>query len=65
MPDFTLGVSEPGSVWEVSGRVVKNSFKLKELTVYEEVIKVSLASFIRLSGEVMARWICNNIEGIE
>ncbi|WP_415912785.1 AAA family ATPase [Neptuniibacter sp. QD37_11] len=63
-PRDCIEAATAGTVWFVEGRTTKRSFVTNGFTVHEELISPDEVRFIRPSGELLIRWIAQNIEGV-
>ena len=54
----------PGSVWKVSGQTESVTFTRNNIPITEERLSVERSEFVRPSGELLARWIAANVEGV-
>lgn len=71
--DATLAVQFPmkwweaasvGSVWSVEGSIERRNYKARGFTVNDDLLTVESARYVRPSGELLARWIAKNIDGL-
>jgi exodeoxyribonuclease V alpha subunit len=59
-----MDAAEIGTVWNVDGIIKNHTFKAGEHEITECYMKVKKLEFLRPSGELLARWIAANIEGV-
>ena len=59
-----MEAAEVGTVWNVDGITKSHSFKAGNFEITERYMKVKKSQFLRPSGELLARWIGANIEGV-
>lgn len=71
--DTTLAIQFPaqwraaanvGSVWSVEGKIERRNYKARGFTVNDDLLTVESAQYVRPSGELLARWIAKNIDGL-
>ena len=71
--DATLAIQFPtqwreaasvGSVWSVEGKIERRNYKARGFTVNDDLLTVENARHVRPSGELLARWIAQNIDGL-
>ncbi|MEI8353954.1 MAG: helix-hairpin-helix domain-containing protein, partial [Lentisphaerota bacterium] len=53
-----------GSVWDVAGNVERRCYVVNGVNVAEELLVATEVKYVRPSGELLARWISANIEGV-
>jgi len=63
-PKKVMEAAEVGTVWNVDGITKTHSFKAGSFEITERYMKVKKSQFVRPSGELLARWIAANIEGV-
>lgn len=63
-PEKCRDAAEVGTVWKVAGGTRNHRFKAGNQDITERYMKVKEAEFLRPSGELLARWIAANIEGV-
>ena len=63
-PRSCSDIATAGSVWCVQGEIFERTYKIKEFQIVEDVYTVSGATLERPSGELLARWISKNIDGV-
>lgn len=63
-PRYCKGVVTPGSVWSVAGATTVRTYEHNNFQITEDLLVATNAEFIRPSGELLARWIHKNIEGV-
>ncbi|GGP41919.1 AAA family ATPase [Shewanella saliphila] len=63
-PEHAQDTATTGSVWEVSGKERLNHFIINDFPLSEYTIDADNIKFLRPSGRILSRWICNNIKGI-
>jgi len=63
-PRYCKGVVTPGSVWRVDGATTVRAYEHNNFQITEDLLIATNAEFIRPSGELLARWIHKNIEGV-
>ncbi|MDN3558200.1 AAA family ATPase [Halomonas maura] len=63
-PAKAIGAAEVGTVWNVDGLIKNHTFKAGEYEITERHMKVKKLEFLRPCGELLARWIAANIEGV-
>jgi exodeoxyribonuclease V alpha subunit len=63
-PEEVRDLAVKGSVWSVAGEEHVASFTINGYTRYESVINATKAKFMRPSGQLLARWISANVQGI-
>ncbi|PQJ23627.1 hypothetical protein BSZ31_00175, partial [Limnobacter sp. SAORIC-690] len=64
LPEVVLGAAQSGSVWRVEGTSKNNIFQQNGFLISEERLAATSAIFLKPSGDLLARWIVENIEGI-
>ncbi|MGX1201146.1 AAA family ATPase [Marinobacter sp. MBR-105] len=71
--DATLAIQFPtqwreaasvGSIWSVEGKIERRNYKARGFTVNDDLLTVESARYVRPSGELLARWIAKNIDGL-
>ncbi|MEL4239868.1 AAA family ATPase [Shewanella xiamenensis] len=63
-PEHAQDTATTGSLWEVSGKERLNHFIINDFPLSEYTIDADNIKFLRPSGRILSRWICNNIKGI-
>ena len=61
--DENVGLVAPGTVWLVDGPEEVTSYSQDGAQRYERTIKASNATFVKPTGQTLARWLKENIEG--
>lgn len=64
LPEAVLGAAQSGSVWRVEGTSENHTFQQNGFLISEERLYAASAQFLKPSGDLLARWIAENIEGI-
>lgn len=63
-PDSDVGLVSPGTVWLVDGPEVISSYVHAGDRRYERTIEATRATFVKPTGQTMARWLQQNVTGI-
>jgi len=63
-PKRVMHAAEIGTVWNVDGIIKTNTYKAGNHEITECCMTVKRSEFLRPSGELLARWIAGNIEGV-
>lgn len=62
-PDDVLGLVTPGSLWLVDGPEIVTSYVSNGEKRFERTIKAIRATFIKPTGQTLARWIRDHVDG--
>lgn len=63
-PENDVGLVAPGTVWLVDGPEVITSYVRDGDRRYERTIKATTATFVKPTGQTLARWLKENVAGI-
>lgn len=63
-PEADVGLVAPGTLWLVDGPEVVTSYVHNGDRRYERTIKATTATFVKPTGQTLARWLKENIAGI-
>lgn len=63
-PESDMGLVAPGTVWLVDGPEVITSYVHAGDRRYERTIEATTATFVKPTGQTLARWLQQNITGI-
>ncbi|WP_261844256.1 AAA family ATPase [Aliamphritea ceti] len=64
LPKNCLEMAEVGSLWAITGERTQREYRINGILIKEELIDVDTATLLKPSGELIARWISGNVEGI-